>query len=85
MWVIGFVTADVGPRVKGAFVGESQRLLNVFIPTTPNPTSGYLVMVDGSELRELSMSIEHAVKYIVSAGVIQNESATVPPPGLSGT
>lgn len=85
MWVIGFVTSDVGPRVKGAFVGESQRLLNVFIPTTPNPTSGYLVMVDNSELRELAMSIEHAVKYIVSAGVIQNENATVPPPGLPGT
>jgi len=55
-------------------------MLNVFIPTTPNPTSGYLVMIDESETRELPLTIEQAIKYIVSAGVIQNEQSTMPAP-----
>ena len=60
-------------------VPTSENLLNVFIPTTPNPTSGYLVMVESDQVRELPLTIEQAIKYIVSAGVIQNESM-VPPP-----
>ena len=83
MWVIGFVTSDVRPRLKTAFATPSDNMLNVFIPTTPNPTSGYLVMIDESETRELPMTIEQAIKYIVSAGVIQNENTTAPPPSES--
>lgn len=79
MWVIGFVTSDVRPRLREAFSPESANLLNIFIPTTPNPTSGYLVMVEANQARELPITIEQAVKYIVSAGVIQNESMMPPP------
>lgn len=72
MWVIGFVTSDTNRKTSEAVLGESEKLINVFIPTTPNPTSGYLVMVEQGKLKELSMTIEEAIKYIVSAGVLQN-------------
>jgi len=73
MWVIGFVTSDVGPS-KTAAISESQGpMINVFIPTTPNPTSGYLVMVSPDKVRELNITIEQGIKFVVSAGVIQHD------------
>ena len=44
--------------------------INVFVPTTPNPTSGYLLFVPRSELKYLEMSVEEAIKLVVSAGII---------------
>lgn len=67
VWSIGFVT--------GKSEGEVQELtdeetINVFVPTTPNPTSGYLLFVPKSDLKYLSMSVEEGVKLVVSAGII---------------
>jgi uncharacterized membrane protein len=67
VWSIGFVT--------GVSQGEVQRMtdeetINVFVPTTPNPTSGYLLFVPKKELKFLKMSVEDAIKLIVSAGII---------------
>ncbi|MCB1580374.1 MAG: DUF502 domain-containing protein [Rhodospirillales bacterium] len=67
VWSIGFVT--------GVSKGEVQRVtdeetINVFVPTTPNPTSGYLLFVPKKELVYLSMTVEEAVKLVVSAGII---------------
>ena len=67
IWSIGFVT--------GVSEGEVQRVtseetINVFVPTTPNPTSGYLLFVPKKELVYLSMTVEEAVKLVVSAGII---------------
>lgn len=67
VWSIGFVT--------GKSEGEVQRLtkeemINVFVPTTPNPTSGYLLFVPRKELKFLNMSVEEAIKLVVSAGII---------------
>lgn len=67
VWSIGFVT--------GRSEGEVQRLtedetINVFVPTTPNPTSGYLLFVPKKDLIFLEMSVEQAVKLVVSAGII---------------
>ena len=73
MWVIGFVTSDVGPLKTAAISEEKTPLLNVFIPTTPNPTSGYLVMVSPEKVRELNMTIEQGIKLVVSAGVVQHD------------
>ncbi|MCD8497810.1 MAG: DUF502 domain-containing protein [Alphaproteobacteria bacterium] len=67
IWSIGFVT--------GKAEGEVQRLtenevVNVFLPTTPNPTSGFLLFVPKKDLVFLEMSVEDAVKLVVSAGII---------------
>ena len=67
VWSIGFVT--------GVTEGEVQRTtdeetVNVFVPTTPNPTSGYLLFVPKKELTYLNMTVEEAVKLVVSAGII---------------
>lgn len=73
IWVIGFVS--------GATKGEVQRRLedevvNVFLPTTPNPTSGFLLFVPRRDLVFLEMTIEEAIKMVVSAGMV-----TPPDPG----
>ena len=51
-----------------------KKLTNVFIPTTPNPTSGFLLMVPNTELKKLNVSVDDAIKTIVSAGIIKLES-----------
>ena len=67
LWVIGFVT--------GTTKGEVSRLLsrssvNVFIPTTPNPTSGFLLFCPVKDIIYLDMSVEEAVKLVVSGGIV---------------
>ena len=65
VWVLGFTTGEV----KGVVAKKiSQQLINVFVPTTPNPTSGFLLMVPKKELIYLDVSFEQASKFIVSAG-----------------
>ena len=76
MWTIGFQTGapngDVLNRLQNQSggAGESGDFLSVFVPTTPNPTGGYFVMVRRSDCQELSMSVDEALTYIVSMGVI---------------
>ena len=67
LWVIGFVT--------GGTKGEVRRLVdkdmvNVFVPTTPNPTSGFLLFCPRSEVIFMEMSVEEAVKLVVSGGIV---------------
>lgn len=67
IWSIGFVT--------GVSEGELQRIterrvINVFVPTTPNPTSGYYVLIPEEDARVLAMSVEEAFKLIVSGGMV---------------
>ena len=71
VWVIGFTTGDVEGEVKNRL---KKKLTNVFIPTTPNPTSGFLLMVPNTELKKLNVSVDDAIKTIVSAGIIKLES-----------
>ena len=66
--------------VTGETKGELRRLtsdnhMKVFIPTTPNPTSGFIVFADPSEYIELNMTIEEGVKYVVSGGIVSPEQA----------
>lgn len=67
VWSIGFVTGTTKGEVQAATKNET---LNVFVPTTPNPTSGYLLFVPKKELKFLSMTVEEGVKLVVSAGII---------------
>ena len=65
IWAVGFATKENEGIIKNK-VGED--IINVFVPTTPNPTSGFLLMVPKKELIFLDVSFEQASKFIVSAG-----------------
>ena len=65
IWVIGFATRENEGIIKEKV---NQNLINVFVPTTPNPTSGFLLMVPKNDLIYLNVSFEQASKFIVSAG-----------------
>jgi uncharacterized membrane protein len=67
VWSIGFVTGQTEGEVQRI---TSEETVNVFVPTTPNPTSGYLLFVPRKELSYLHMSVEEGVKLVVSAGII---------------
>ena len=67
-WVMGFLTRSPGRRILHV---DDRRWLTVFIPTTPNPTSGFLVMVPEELTRPVSMTTEQAFKFIISAGYVQ--------------
>ena len=67
VWSIGFVTNTTEGEVQRV---TKEKMINVFVPTTPNPTSGYLLFVPKKELHYLTMSVEEGVKLVVSAGII---------------
>jgi len=64
-WAVGFATQDNQGEIKSKV---KEDLVNVFIPTTPNPTSGFLLMFPKKEIKYLDMNFEEASKFIVSAG-----------------
>jgi len=74
MWAVAFVTNET-PDVLSAVAGEP--CLNVFVPTTPNPTSGFLLVVPRRMVRELPMSVEDAMKLVISAGALVPGGETV--------
>jgi uncharacterized membrane protein len=63
-WVIGFVTGELTNNATG------EALLKIFIPTVPNPTSGFLVIVQKSQVKETHWTVEEAIKVVISAGII---------------
>lgn len=72
MWTIGFVTGSISGEVAH-HVPEGS--LSVYVPTTPNPTGGYLVVVPRSSCVELGMSVDDALKYVISMGVVAPAAA----------
>lgn len=70
VYSIGFVTKETSNFLNSK-VGE--KCSNVFIPTTPNPTSGFILVIPNRELKELDMSVEEGVKFIVSVGLLSPE------------
>ncbi|MBV6321647.1 DUF502 domain-containing protein [Duganella violaceipulchra] len=71
-WTIAFLTGTPGGDVKNHLVGD---YVGVYIPTTPNPTSGFFLMMARKDVVELDMSVDAALKYIVSMGVVSPEDA----------
>ncbi len=69
IWSIAFVSTDAKGEIAGA-IPASEDKAAVFLPTTPNPTSGFLLFVPRSELIELEMSVEDAAKLVISAGLV---------------
>jgi uncharacterized membrane protein len=82
IWAIAFVTGVLSPQIQPHFTGN---MLSVFIPTTPNPTTGWYAIIPEDEVVNVSMSIEDAFKIVVSGGivspglVVSPGSATLPP------
>jgi len=67
MWTIAFLTGTPGGDVVNHLKGDH---LSVYVPTTPNPTGGYFVIVARKDVIELDMSVDQALKYIISMGVV---------------
>lgn len=67
MWTIAFLTGAPGGDVVNHIPADS---VSVYVPTTPNPTGGYFVIVSRSQVIELDMSVDQALKYIISMGVV---------------
>ena len=78
MWTIAFLTgapgSDLAKRLEGDYV-------SVYVPTTPNPTGGYFVVVARKDVIELDMSVDEALKYIISMGVVPPNGKS---PGANG-
>jgi uncharacterized membrane protein len=66
-WTIAFLTGRPGGDVANHLVGD---YVSVYVPTTPNPTGGYFVMLPRSAVIELDMTVDEALKYIISMGVV---------------
>ena len=84
VWTIGFLTGLPGGDVVNHLTGE---YLSVYVPTTPNPTGGYFVMLKKSDCIELQMSVDEALTYVISMGVVvpakrveKSSSQTLNPP-----
>lgn len=71
LFVVGFLTGECKGEVQ---VKTDAKLMNVFVPTTPNPTSGMLILVPESDIIYLDMTVEEGLKLIVSAGVVVPET-----------
>jgi uncharacterized membrane protein len=67
IWAIGFVTGRTEGEVQER---REEDLINVFVPTTPNPTSGFLLFVPAEDLIPLDMTIEQGIKMVISSGIV---------------
>ena len=67
LWAIAFVTGETSGEVQRR---TERKMINIFLPTTPNPTSGFLLFVPKSDLIFLDMTIEEGIKHVISAGLV---------------
>jgi uncharacterized membrane protein len=74
-WTIAFMTGTPAPVVAQHLAEEH---ISVYVPTTPNPTSGYFIIVPKSRVRELDMTVDEALKYVISMGVVAPRGSTLP-------
>jgi uncharacterized membrane protein len=79
-WTIAFLTGAPAGEVASHLPGEH---ISVYVPTTPNPTGGYFVMVPKASVRELDISVDEALKYIISMGVVSPRAAVGRPTPLA--
>lgn len=74
-WTIAFRTGSPASEIAEIL---DEEYVSVYVPTTPNPTSGYFVMLPKTQVHELQMSVEEALKYVVSMGVLEPHSHLLP-------
>ncbi|MGB5081104.1 MAG: DUF502 domain-containing protein [Burkholderiales bacterium] len=72
-WTIAFLTGQPGGDVANYLRGD---FVSVYVPTTPNPTSGFFLMMPRVDVIELEMSVDEALKYVISMGVVPPEQST---------
>lgn len=85
IWAVGFISTNAKGEVA-AKAATSGQLMSVFIPTTPNPTSGFLLFLPKEDVIELDMAVEDAAKLVISAGLVYpNPKDPAQPPQLSNT
>ena len=84
IWAIGFISTTAKGEVSDS-TKTGDALMSIFLPTTPNPTSGFLLFVPKVDVIELEMSVEVAAKLVVSAGLVypNPKDPVTPPPGNS--
>ena len=70
IWAIAFVASDSRGEIAEKNPDKENQLVSVFIPTTPNPTSGFLLFIPKSDIKYLDMTIEEAAKLVISAGLV---------------
>lgn len=73
LWSIAFQTGVGSQEVNEKM--DTEEVVTIFIPTTPNPTSGFLMMIPKKDVHELDMSVDQALKFVISLGVVQPGSA----------
>lgn len=69
IWTLAFVSGHIPDSVK-ASLPQTDEYISVYVPTTPNPTGGYYIMVKQSDIRPLDMSVDEALKYVISLGMV---------------
>lgn len=69
MWMIGFVVKDALPLMSQPTLNSDEGY-NVFVPTAPNPTSGFVAVVAKNDVKELNVSVEDAIKFVISIGLV---------------
>lgn len=74
LWAVAFVSTETGGEINRKIPIEGQ-MVSVFLPTTPNPTSGFLLFVPEKDVIYLDMSVEEAAKLVISAGLVDPEEA----------
>jgi len=74
IWVVAFQSGDYKGEIE-TIIGED--VINLFVPTTPNPTSGFFVIIPKKDAIELKMSVEEAFKLVISAGVVTPETLKI--------
>nr|WP_315194542.1 DUF502 domain-containing protein [uncultured Aquabacterium sp.] len=79
-WTIAFVTGKPGGEVADKLPGD---MVTLYVPTTPNPTSGFMLMVPRSDVHELKMSVDEALKYVISMGVVAPPMGPPPAAGAA--
>ena len=79
-WTIAFLTGAPAPEVAEYLPGDH---VSVYVPTTPNPTSGFFLMLPRSRVHELDMTVDEALKYIISMGVVAPRQRQLAPPRVA--
>lgn len=77
MWTIAFVTGTATDEIRA--LSPSRDMIGVYVPTTPNPTSGYLMWVERREIVPMAISVEDGIKLVVSCGIVTPDGAAPAP------
>jgi uncharacterized membrane protein len=86
IWAIGFISTTAKGEIAKSTGHSGEELLSIFVPTTPNPTSGFLLFIPANDVIELDMSVEDSAKLVISAGLVypNGKDPSVPPEEKDG-